>query len=122
MSFESDPIESVSKGAAEGVLEWSAEKLKEFVVKLKNRQMAFIEDRETIDIVKDQRATAEWKFFTQYVVDKELRVLFQMGLTLRKLEAQNKQNALEQLKRKILDKYDTNGLHTAQLVQNGSFS
>src|SRR3989338_2427147 len=122
MSFETDPIESATTGAVKGGLEWSTEKLKEIVAKFKNRQINFIGDNETIDIAKEQRVTPEWKLFSQYVMDKKLRVLFQMGLTLRKMETQNKQNALELLKKKILNKYDTDGLHIAQLVQNGSFS
>lgn len=36
-----DPIESASKGVAGAVLEWSEEKIKELVIKFKNRDIAF---------------------------------------------------------------------------------
>lgn len=43
-----------------------------------------------------------------------------MGLTLRRLEKENK--PLKNLQNKILNKYDAKGLHIAFFVQNGLFS
>lgn len=44
-----------------------------------------------------------------------------MGLTSRELDKQKKTADLESLRAKILNKYDTNGLHIAQFIQNGFF-
>ncbi len=120
MSSERDPIESAAKGATKGVLDWTADKIKELVVRFNNRELAFIKDRETIDIAKEQRNNPEWKFFIEHIKDSELHILFQMGLTLRKLENEDKDEA--SLRTKILNKYDKKGLHIAQVVQNGIFS
>ena len=94
--------------------------MKDFVKKLQNKELAFIEDIETIEIAKEQRNKSEWKLFKQFINDKDLSILFQMGLTLRRLEEDNK--LVEPLLRKILDKYDTKGIHIAQIVQSGIFS
>ncbi len=124
MSSESspDPIESAAKGLTKGTLEWTHERLKEWVIKFKNRDLAFIKDIETINLVKEQRETGEWDFFKKYVKDSELRILFQMGLTLRKLEKEKKYLELDALKKKTFNKFNTKGLHIAEFVQNGLFS
>ena len=115
------PIEAAAKGATKGLLEWTAERLDEFIRKFIDKDIAFIEDTETVDIAKEQRTKTEWAFFAEYVEDKDLRVLFQMGLTLRALERQNMVEKLEKLRKKIVNKYDTEGLHFAQVIQNGIF-
>ena len=124
MSSESssDPIESAAKGLTKGTLEWTHEKLKEWVIKLKNRDLAFIKDIETINLVKEQRETGEWDFFKKYVGDGKLRILFQMGLTFRKLEKEKKHLELDALRKKTFNKFDAKGLHLAEFVQNGLFS
>ena len=124
MSSESssDPIESAAKGLTKGTLEWTHEKLKEWVIKLKNRDLAFIKDIETINLVKEQRETGEWDFFKKYVGDGKLRILFQMGLTFRKLEKEKKYLELDALRKKTFNKFDAKGLHLAEFVQNGLFS
>lgn len=123
MSSEPDPLESISKGAAKGVTEavidWGEVKLKELIIKLKNRDLAFIEDYETIELVKEQRKTGEWDLFKEYVSDCDLRIQFQMGLTLRKLERGG--DDFGPLLKKINKKYGTKGLHIAFFVQNGLF-
>jgi len=121
MSSE-DPLESIAAGATKGFLKYSAEYIRGLVTKLKNKELAFIEDLETIDTAKEQRTTSEWEIFAKYIENENFRILFQMGLTLRKLEKANKTPQMDNLKRKILNKYDTKGLHAAQAVQNGIFS
>ena len=114
-----DPVESVSAGVAKGVLSWTEEKIKGLIVKFHNRDIAFVEDPETINLAKKQRKTSEWAVFKQYVDDPDLRILFQMGLTLRRLEKHQK--PLESLREKIKNKYHLEGLHIAQFFQNGFF-
>lgn len=116
-----DPLASASEGVTKGVLSWTEEKLKELITKFHNRDIAFVEDPETINLAKEQRKTSEWNLFKEYIEDSDRRILFQMGLTLRKLEARGKIPDLKTLRDKILNKYDTKGLHIAQFVQNGFF-
>ena len=118
MSSE-EPLESVSKGATKALLEYTESKIKTWITKFRNRELAFVQDPETINLAKEQRKTSEWNLFKEYIDDPDLRILFQMGLTLRRLEKQNKQ--LESLRQKIKNKYDLKGLHIAQFIQNGFF-
>lgn len=82
-----------------------------------NRDIAFIQDVDTINTVKEQRNLSEYKYFKQYIVNSDYRILFQLGLTLRKFEKNNKR--LTRLRDKIVLKYGESGLHIAQFVQNG---
>jgi hypothetical protein len=118
----SDPIESAAKGVTKGVLEWTEEKLERAIQKFRDRKLAFVQDTETIRVAKEQRQTSEWQFFRTYVDDKKLHVLFQMGMTLRQLELEDSMIRLENLRKRIFNKYDIEGLHIAEFVQNGLFS
>lgn len=116
-----DPIASASEGAVKGILSWTEEKIKELLVRFKNRDIAFVQDPKTITLAKEQRKTSEWNLFKEYIEDPDRRILFQMGLTLRKLEAQEQFKELNSLRNKILNRYDAKGLHVAQFIQNGFF-
>ena len=116
-----DSLASATEGVTKGVLSWTEQKIKEYVVKFRNKDIAFVEDPETINLAKKQRKTSEWNLFKDYIENPDLRILFQMGLTLRRLEKKKEQRHLESLRDKILNKYDANGLHIAQFVQNGFF-
>lgn len=112
-----DALESVAAGATKGSLEYAEDKIKELVIKLRNRDIAFVQDVETINIAKEQRTTSEWKYYQQYITNPDYRILFQLGLTLRRLEKDNKR--LVALRDTIVKKYGSKGLHIAQFVQNG---
>jgi len=116
-----DPLASAAEGVTKGVLSWTAEKIKALIVKFNNRDIAFVEDIETIEFAKKVRETSEWNLFKEYIEDPDLRILFQMGLTLKRLEKQRKIPKLKSLRDKILNKYDAKGLHIAQFIQNGFF-
>ncbi len=120
MSSNPDPLDSATRGATKGFLDWTAEKVKELVIKLRDRKIAFVADVETVRIAREQRKTSEWIIFRDNVSDSDLRILFQMGLTLRKLE--NEGQSIHPLRQKIFKKYGKKGLHVAQVVQNGTFS
>lgn len=113
-----DPIRST----VAGFMDWTEDKVRELATKFKNKDVAFIKDVEIINIAKEQRTKSEWLLFKQNIKDKELRIIFQMGMTLRRLDEQKMQLEIEDLKRKIIEKYDTKGLHMAQIVQNGVFN
>ena len=116
MSSE-DPIESASAGLVKGALDWTAAAIKDFVIKLKDRKLAFIQDEETIKLVKEQYHSGELSFYNGYIDDKEILFIVNMGLTLRKL--QGDVNRRKNLRDKIFNKYQVKGLHIAQFVENG---
>lgn len=119
-SEEEKIIAGAAEGATRAVLSLSEEKLKALVARFLNRDVAFVQDVETINVAKEQRNTSEYDLFKRYIDDRQLCILFQMGLTLRKLERQK--DRVASLRTKILNKYGSRGLHIAQLVQNGFFN
>jgi hypothetical protein len=116
-----DPIYTDTvAGATKGLLSWTKEEILVWVKKLWNRDLAFIEDPETIDLVKSQRQSPEWEILSKYVIDKKLRIIVQMGLTLRKLE--DDMERVTRVRNSILRVFATEGLHIAEAVQNGVLS
>lgn len=122
MSSEPNQTADIAKGVTKGVLDWSLDKIKELARRFRNREINFIKDVETINIAKEQRIASEWEIFKHYISDRDFRVLFQMGLTLRRLERDEKKEKLDGLREKIKNRYDTKGLHIAQIVQSGIFN
>jgi len=116
MSSDS-PISDIAEGATKGFLELSIEKIGSFLKKLKNKELGFIEEEKTIEIVREQYRSGEAKFYEIYIKDKNLLFLVRLGLTLRKLETDKER--LQNLRDKILRKYDVGGLHIAEFVTNG---
>ena len=112
-----NPISDISEGVVKGFLDWSAEKIDSLVKKLKNKELAFIEEPKTIEIVREQYRSGEAKFYEIYIKDRNLLFLVKLGLTLRKLE-QDKERT-QNLRDKILKKHEIEGLHIAEFVQNG---
>lgn len=124
MSTTNDPadkfIEGAAKGAAKAGLEYTEEKIKKLVEGFRNRKISFVEDSDVIKQIQKQKRKAEWTLFNRYIINKDLRVLFQMGLTLRDYEKEKKDH--EFLIHKIRKKYGKEGVHFAWFVQNGIFN
>ena len=116
MSSE-DPIESAFAGAVKGTIDWTFDAIKSFVIKLKDKKLAFIQDEETINLVKEQYHSGELSFYKEYVSDIEILFIVNMGLTLRKLHS--KKDRRNNLRNKIFDKFEVNGVRIAQFVENG---
>lgn len=114
-----DFVEASVKGAVKGLLEFSAEKIQELIEKHKQGALSFIEDSETIELVKSQKNRPEWFMYAKYVTDKNLRIQIQMGMVLKKLESDKQK--LDSLRDKIRKKYNVKGLNVAELVQSGIF-
>jgi len=114
-----DPIESAAKGAVKAGIEWTAEKINEYVDNFKNRKLAFVEDSLIIEKIKKQREKGEWQLFKSFIKDSKLHILFQTGLTLRELEQERKDT--KPLIEKIYKKYDKKGVHIAWFAENGLF-
>ncbi|MBM3233893.1 hypothetical protein FJZ19_02240 [Candidatus Pacearchaeota archaeon] len=112
-----DPIESAAAGITKGIIELSSEKIKEWIRKFKDRKLAFIQDKSVIEVVKEQYASGESKFYSKYIKNKDILFLTRLGLTLRKIE--NDIERVTNLQQKILKKYEVRGLHISYFVQNG---
>jgi len=122
MSSDSDPIASASKGAVEGTLNFASNKIANLLEKFRNKELVFIQDQYTINIVKEQLKSGEWLLCEKHIKNPEYRTLIKIGLTLRSLEKRGKIDLLENLRTKIHSVYGQKGLHIAQLVQERIFS
>mgnify|MGYP001568125875 FL=1 len=109
-------FESLAKGATKGALEWTSEKISDLVKRFRERNLAFIKEQKTIDIVREQYSSGEGKFYQRYIKDKDVLFIIRMGLTLRKIEDDGPR--MSNLREKIFYKYKTRGLHIAEFVQN----
>ncbi|HLC31713.1 MAG TPA: hypothetical protein VJK51_03520 [Candidatus Nanoarchaeia archaeon] len=116
MSYE-NPIESAASGAVKGTLDWTNEAIQSLISKFKNGNLAFIQDKETIELVKEQYDSGELKFYKMYINNNDLLFIVKLGLTLRKLD--NNRERKQNLRSKILKRYSVKGLHIAQCVENG---
>ena len=115
--YSDDPVESAFAGAVKGALDWTADSIKSYVKKLRDGKLAFIQDEETIKLVKEQYNSGELNFYKTYIENSDMLFLVKLGLTLRKLE--NNLDRKQNLRSKIHGKFDTHGLHIAQFVENG---
>ena len=116
MSSDGNPIPDIAEGATKGIIKVTGEQLRQLVNKFKNRELIFIEDEETIEVVKSQTIKPEWNLLKKYVHNPDLKLQIQMGFALRNLE-KNRQKT-QDLRSKIVKKYGPRGLHVAELVQN----
>jgi len=115
-----NPTADLFEGLTKGILSWTEEKIKEAVRRFNNREYTFVSDVEVVVTAKELLKTSEMSLFKQYVDDRDLRILFSLGLTLRKCERHKER--VQSLRNNIVSKYGHKGLHIAQLVQNGFFN
>lgn len=120
-SGRDDPLESISKGVTKGALDWSKDQIAEFVLRLKNKNISFLEDPGVIEIAVEERKAPEADLCRRYIKDRELRTLANLGLTLRRVEKEHFEN-LDKYRGKINAKYGTHGLHVAEFFQHGLFA
>ncbi len=119
MSSEGPDYSDLVKGTTGAAIEYGETRIKELVKKFRNRELSFINDPSTIEIVKEQIRTSEFKLTSKYVRDRELQLIVQMGLTLRQLEKEKQMDKVLKLKGDIHRKYKSWGVHAAQAVQAG---
>ena len=112
-----ETTQDVAQGTTRALLSVGKDAIKSLAQKFLNKELVFIEDIETIDLVKQQLKSGEWAILKHYIQDRRLKLLIQMGLTLRILEQENKKPQLENLRGKIVSKYQEAGLHISQFVQ-----
>lgn len=117
-----DPIESFAKGAAEGTLKWTKEEISKAINRLANHDLAFIEDIDIINEVKAEKTTEEFKLYANYIQDKELRKIVQLGLTLRKYNNGTDASKVSNLRDRIVERFGSDGLHIAEFVSSKRLS
>ena len=115
----SDVIDDAAAGAIKGFLNWSVEQIKSYIQKLKDKNLAFIQDEKTIKRVKELYTSGELAIYKEYIEDKEILFLLQIGLTLKRLEQEKEVDRRFNLRTKILNKHGVKALHIAQFVENG---
>ena len=115
-----DPIRSMAAGVTDSIIDHGKAAVTSFVKKLQERKLALVQTKANVNLAKEQRKKPEWQIYQEYVSDKHLRVLIQMGMALRELEPDpaNK-NRIKGLRDLIRSKYSGYGLHIAQVVQTG---
>lgn len=57
-----NPISDVAQGATKGTLEWTSEKIGFFIKKLKERKLAFIQERKTIELLRSYMILGNYSF------------------------------------------------------------
>lgn len=114
-----DPIKEASEGVVEGFLNWAEDYVKRLASEFRDKKLAFIQDERTIKRVKEQYKSGELAIYKEYISNKEVLFLLQMGLTLRALEMEGEEDRRKRLRGKIFQKYEVKGLHIAQFVENG---
>ena len=109
---------TLAREATKGILDFTKEQIQEFVQKFRNRDLVFVEEPGTIKLIKEVRGGTEWNLFDEFLPkpDKDLRLIFQMGITLRKLDGNEEK--LDNLRSKIRNRFTVKGLHLAEFVQN----
>ncbi len=112
-----DPLASATEGVTKGILDWTSEKVNDFIKKFRDKELAFIQDAKTIELVREQYNSGESKFYNLHIKDKNLLFLVKLGLVLRKIE--NDSDRQKNLREKIFRKSGILGLHIAEFVQNG---
>ncbi|MCI4322934.1 MAG: hypothetical protein L3K03_02760 [Thermoplasmata archaeon] len=114
-----DPLEEFAAGLARGSFEAAGPTVKEYAALPINRRLALIGRRDYILEVKAQRQSAEWLLFREYIRDKRLSILAQMGLTLRDWESDPAHaRDIDRLRNGIHQKHGEEGVHIAQVVQS----
>jgi hypothetical protein len=120
LTGEPDPIESAAKGAVKAALEFAKGEIKALASRLLSGDIAFVQDQETIEEIREERGSEEFRIFKEHLEDKDLRVIALMGLTLRRMEKDpSQQRRLHNLRTKLHRRYGASSLRAAELVQRG---
>lgn len=109
--------QDIAEGVTKAVISASSNKIKGLAKKFLNNELLFIQDEETIALVKAQLKTQEWSLVRKYIREKDYRILIQTGLALRKLDSLNEKRKIDNLRSNIFSKYKIEGLHISQFVQ-----
>jgi hypothetical protein len=99
------------------LLKLGVNSIRELVERFKNKDIKFIGNKTTQERVLKINKSPEASFYKNYIKDKELKALLNVGIVLKKLENGEKNEELQNLRTKLARKREK--LWFAQLVQNG---
>lgn len=119
-SNDNNPLTKIAEGVVRAGIKEVKQDIKNLVEKFFNKDLSFVEDDRIIKKAKEQRRRSEWEIFKGYIKERDLRVQFIMGLTLREMEKEKQD--FEPVKKNIKKKYDSEGLARAYFVQNKLFT
>ncbi|MEK6793044.1 MAG: hypothetical protein AABX95_04455 [Nanoarchaeota archaeon] len=103
MSSE-DLLESVAKGATKGVLQWGENFIRSLADRFKKKEISFINDKKTLDVVREQYNSGELQIYKNYINDKTKLMILRMGLVLRKLDKNGEKQRRQKLREDIIKK------------------
>jgi len=112
-------VKDFGEGLGKGIADSVKETIKELVWKFNRKELLFIQEKETIELAREQLKTNEHAFYQKYIKEEDNLNCAVMGLTLRRLDIIGLDEKRENLVRKIQKKYNLNGVHISYLVQNG---
>jgi len=118
INSEGNPLKDIAEGVSNSIINKVEQKIKNFVKKFNEGDLAFIQERETIDRVRSQLKNNEYKFYKNYIHDNETLRIVSFGLALKKLEEEKEDIRRINLNKKILYKFGKEKLHFAYSVQN----
>jgi hypothetical protein len=110
-------LEEFAKGVTKGFFEHWEEKLPEWLSRIKNHEIAFLQDKPTYDIAKKESESAEYQLFAQFAPKGWPRILFKVGLAMRKIESEKE--SVQMTKDDIVKKFGVSELRIAELAQKG---
>src|SRR3989344_5973689 len=117
--MKSMSLKGVGKGVIKGALEWGETFIKNLANKFREKEISFIEDKNPLEIAKEQYNSGELQIYKNYIENKDKLMIIRMGLVLRKLEKLSEKERKQKLREDIMKKYEVKGLHIAQFVENG---
>ena len=112
------PTPAEIASAAKGGL-WITKKAADLVAAYRARKIAFVQDPEQVQVIKEARGTAEFKTLAQFASGRQ-RVLLQVGLGLRRV-ADNPVE-IDNLRRTIITNFELGGWHLAQAAEHGALT
>ncbi|MDE1820843.1 MAG: hypothetical protein KGJ23_13645 [Euryarchaeota archaeon] len=114
-----DPLKDIADSLRGEAVSWTIGSVKSYAAGLVNRRLAFIGRRDYIAEVRAQKRSAEWKFYEQFVRNKDYGILAQMGLTMRSWQDDPAmEKDIQSLRQRIYKRYGEIGVHIAQVVQS----
>lgn len=112
-------IEDAAAGVARGSIEALGAKAGTFLQWVAAGKLRFLGNPETVAETKKKKGSPEWMHLKSYLPTSELRTQVLLGLELRDLDIRGDRLRLEESRRRLLRRYDSAGLHVAELAQLG---
>jgi len=120
LSASNDPTASAVKGAVEGALEWTAERISRLAARIQGHSAAAASDPVRLESIRRASKSEEARFLKTYVTDPAQRRIINDGLTLHELgEGPENVERLQSIRADLRRAANITGLHGAEIVQGG---